>query len=79
MLGSTGGIAGGLVAWWTLRALPLIAPADLPRLEGIHFDVRSLVFATAVSLLTTVTVGSLPVWQMPRSDLVVFAASPGVR
>lgn len=69
MLSAAGGLSGGLMAWWMLRGLPALAPATFPRIENIHFDVATLVFAVGVSLLTALVVGWLPTLQMPTANM----------
>jgi putative ABC transport system permease protein len=79
LLAGAGGLLGALLAWWILRSLPLLAPADLPRLGDVHFDLFSLAFTSAVALATAVTVGLLPVWQLPATDVRELSAGGRVR
>lgn len=65
----TGGVAGGALAWWTLRALPHIAPADLPRLADVSFNLASLGFATLAAFVTATIVGLWPAWRVPDGRL----------
>lgn len=77
MLSTGGGIAGALVAWWLLRGLPALAPDSLPRVESIHFDVRTLAFAVTASLITAFIAGWLPVLQLPATDVRELTSSSG--
>jgi predicted permease len=60
-LGLIGGALGLAVAYAALRALVSIAPARLPRLEEISLDPSVLLFALAVSLLSSLAFGLMPV------------------
>ena len=64
ILGGAGAAIGGLAAWWAIRALPRLAPADLPRLSEVHFDAASLFWAAGAAIVTVVAVGVLPAWQI---------------
>jgi putative ABC transport system permease protein len=63
MLGVMGGALGLAVAYAALRALVAAAPASLPRLEEISLDPPVLLFALAVSLLSGVLFGLIPVFK----------------
>ena len=64
ILGTAGAIAGGLLGWWIVRSLPLMAPANLPRLADVRFNVTSLAFASSASLLTAIGAGLWPARQL---------------
>ena len=64
ILGAAGAVAGGLLGWWIVRSLPLVAPANLPRLADVRFNVTSLAFASAVSLVTAIGAGLWPARQL---------------
>ncbi|HKW02040.1 MAG TPA: ADOP family duplicated permease [Vicinamibacterales bacterium] len=64
ILGAAGAVTGGLVGWWIVRSLPLVAPANLPRLADVRFNVTSLAFASGVSLLTAICAGLWPARQL---------------
>lgn len=64
ILGAAGAIAGGLLGWWIVRSLPIVAPADLPRLADVRFNVTSLAFASGVSLITAIGAGLWPARQL---------------
>ena len=51
------GLALALVAW---RILPAIAPADLPRIQGISPDLSVLLVALGLSFLAVAAVSALP-------------------
>ncbi len=70
VLAILGGALGLMVASFGVDALTLIAPADLPRLDDIHFDVPTFAFATAMVVLTTVIFGMGPALRLSRVPLV---------
>jgi predicted permease len=56
-----GGLTGLALAFGALRLLVVVAPAGIPRVDGIGIDAAVLVFALAVSLVTGLLFGSVPV------------------
>lgn len=84
-LAVAGGTLGAFVAFWLQRALIAAAPAGLPRLDQIGFDVRALGFAAAASVVGAVLAGVLPaLWTVRRSlfgrlrsDSIVDPGMPG--
>lgn len=62
-----GGIAGLALAVAGVRALILVAPANLPRLGEISIDTTVLVFAIAMTLLTALVFGLGPAMQTART------------
>jgi putative ABC transport system permease protein len=68
VLSSIGGAAGALAAWWGSIALLHAAPADLAS-GGSPFDVRVLLFALGVTLVSGIAFGTLPAIQFSRADL----------
>jgi putative ABC transport system permease protein len=69
MLALTGGAAGVLVAVWGLAAITKLLPADFPRLNEIHLDLRILGFTFAASVLTGILFGLVPALQISRADV----------
>jgi predicted permease len=61
VLGLIGGVLGIGVAYVGLRLLAAIGPANLPRLSEISLDGRSLWFTLALSMLSGLLFGSIPV------------------
>src|SRR5262249_62084567 len=50
LLALLAGVASVLIAAWGIRGLIAVAPAGLPRIAGVHVDLRVLLFASALSL-----------------------------
>jgi putative ABC transport system permease protein len=67
VLALCGGALGLLLAWGLTRAVPALAPADLPRLEEIRLDGRVLAFAVAASILAGLLSGLVPAWRGLRA------------
>jgi putative ABC transport system permease protein len=69
LLAVAAGGLGVLLAEWGIRGLVAIAPAGLPRLNEVTIDGRVLLFASVISLLTTLLFGLAPAFQISRLDL----------
>lgn len=63
-------IAGILIAWWSLRFLVALDPANLPRLHEISLDGRVVVFAVSLAILTGLIFGILPALRASRPELL---------
>ena len=68
-IGVVGGALGVLVAYWSMPLLMSLAPAQLPRLDGIGLNVTVLFFSMTVSLLTAVLFGAGPALATARLDV----------
>ena len=68
-LALAGGALGLALAWAALRGLVAMGPANLPRLNEISIDPWVLLFALAVSVLSGLLFGLIPVFKYggPRS------------
>jgi hypothetical protein len=60
-LGLAGGALGMALAYAALKLLVQIAPANLPRLDNISIDTAALIFTLAISSLSGVLFGLIPV------------------
>jgi predicted permease len=60
VLSALGGVAGLLLAYWTLGLLRTLAGTTLPRAESIQLDERTLLFTLALALATPIVFGILP-------------------
>ena len=69
LLGLAGGLTGVAVARWAVKGLLLLAPKDLARGVEIALDLRILVFALALSVLTGVIFGIAPAFVSSRAGL----------
>jgi predicted permease len=63
LLGLLGGVVGVGIAYEGLRLLVAIGPANLPRLGEISLDAQSLGFTLALSLLSGLLFGSIPIMR----------------
>jgi hypothetical protein len=52
------------------RALPSVLPADFPRVDAISLDARVLMFAVAVTLVSSLACGLMPALQARRLNLL---------
>jgi predicted permease len=69
LLGLMGGAAGLIVAALALKAIRVINPGNIPRLEAIGLDGRVLAFTFAVSILTGILFGLAPALRAARVDI----------
>jgi putative ABC transport system permease protein len=77
VLAVAGALAGLLMAWWGVDLLKQIAPADIPRLGDVSFNVLTLVFALAIAAVTALLFGLGPAVQLLRTPLVSLLAGRG--
>jgi putative ABC transport system permease protein len=69
LLASAGGALGLLLAYGTLTSASTLLAGQVPRAEEISIDVRVLLFAVGVSMLTGMLAGTLPAVRAGQSDL----------
>jgi predicted permease len=69
LLAVVGGGAGVLVALWGVPALMSINPGNLPRTGEINVDYQAVIFALAVSFITSALFGILPALRAARLDI----------
>ena len=67
LLALLGGALGVTLAYLGVRALLAAAPVDMPRLDEVTLDVRVLLFALGISLVTGLVFGALPALRSARS------------
>jgi predicted permease len=70
LLGVLGGLAGCWFAQFLLRLFVSIAPEGIPRLEQARIDLRVLLFALGVSLLSGVLFGLASALRRPAPELL---------
>ena len=68
LLAILGGVLGIGLAYFGLRWLVAVAPANLPRIDEVHVDARVLWFMAVVSVLTGVVSGALPAWRVAHAE-----------
>lgn len=69
VLGLVGGLGGLLFARWAVQALVALAPAELTHSIQVSFDLRIVIFAFALSLLTGIIFGLAPALVGTRMDV----------
>jgi predicted permease len=69
ILAATGGLAGFLMAWWSLRTLIAFTPRELPRAEFVGLDMTVVWFAAGVMLTTALLTGLAPARSSWRADV----------
>lgn len=69
LLSATAGAGGSVLAWLLVRALPLVAPENFPRIDGIGIDGRVLAFAAIASIVAGTLAGVLPALRGARVDI----------
>lgn len=67
LLGLLGGVGGVALAYGGLQLLLAIGPANMPRLNEIALDTRALLFTFALSVLSGVFFGMIPVLRYAGS------------
>ncbi|HEY2363096.1 MAG TPA: ABC transporter permease [Candidatus Angelobacter sp.] len=69
ILGLVGGIAGVVLAYFAVAGLVALAPRDLTRSVQITFDMRIVLFAFLLSLVTSIIFGLAPSLVASHGDL----------
>jgi predicted permease len=77
LLGLMGGVLGTGLAYASLRVLLAIGPANLPRLNEISLDARTLGFTAALSLLSSVLFGLIPALKYTGTRISAALSSIG--
>jgi putative ABC transport system permease protein len=68
-LGLASGVAGIVLAYWGVAGIVAHGPARVPRLDQAGVDTRTLVFATGVTLLSSVLFGLAPALRSASTEL----------
>jgi putative ABC transport system permease protein len=68
LLAILGGVLGIGLAYYGLRWLVAVAPANLPRIDEVHVDARVLWFTVFLSMLTGILFGALPAWRVAHAE-----------
>ncbi len=69
LLAALGGVAGVLLAHWTLAALARLGPRSVPWIDTLHLDLRATLFTGAVTLVVALLSGALPAWRAALTGL----------
>jgi len=69
VLGVTGGALGVAVAAAALRPFVALWPGELPRADFVHIDWRVLLFAFALSIVSSMLFGIAPALRTPATDV----------
>ena len=64
-----GGALGVVLASWGIDVLKAFAPANLPRLEEVRFDIAAVAFGMALVVATTLVFGLVPALRLSRVPL----------
>jgi putative ABC transport system permease protein len=78
LLASAGGLLALLLASWGLRAVLVASAESLPRIDEIDFDVRTVLYTGALTVLTGLLVGLAPAWHA-RERRLFGALKEGAR
>ena len=68
LLATIGGALGLALAYWAVQVLQIMAPANIPRIETVHFSAAAFCFTIAISLLSCLLFGCLPGCNSRISD-----------
>jgi putative ABC transport system permease protein len=79
VLTTLGGLVGLGLGYWAVSGLVALAPADVPRLDAIRFDVRTLGFTVVLWVMVTVLVGLVPGLQTSWRGISNILNSGGSR
>src|SRR5260370_16281072 len=77
-LSAVGGACGVLIASAAIRLILALAPADVPRLDEVHVDARTVIFTLIISTIAGLVIGVSPAWQFGNADAGEAMAS-GIR
>jgi predicted permease len=67
-LAALGGACGALIAFGAIQLIVARAPADLPRLDEVHLEMRTLTFTLVISTIVGLVIGVSPAWQFRTAD-----------
>lgn len=70
VLAALGAVVGLGLAWAGIRALLLVIPPNLPRMDTIHIDSPVVVFAAVAAFAAAILFGLLSSWRASRPDLI---------
>jgi len=63
-LSAVGGACGIWVAYGAMQLVLALAPADVPRMDEVHVDPRTVLFTLIISTITGLLIAVSPTWQL---------------
>jgi putative ABC transport system permease protein len=69
VLAAAGTVCAVVIAWWAVGVLKASMPASVPRVTTIALDLRVLVAAAGLSLVTGLLFGIVPALQVSKPDV----------
>lgn len=78
-LSMVGAVGGLVVAYLAMEGLLLLAPPDLPRIDGASLDGRVLGFTLSVSVAAGILFGMVPALGLSRPDIGAAMTTSGTR
>ena len=69
VLAGLSGVLGIALAWFAVRALVLVGPANIPRLAELRIDATTVAFAIAISIVAAAVTSAIPALRVGRSQL----------
>ena len=66
ILGAVGGVAGLLIAVWSLDLIHALSPPNVARFQETRLDFLTLAFTGGIALLCGILVGVWPAWRVSR-------------
>jgi putative ABC transport system permease protein len=70
LIAIVGGVLGILFAFWGTKAIVALAPSSLPRVSGVHLDLRVLLFSLGITVFCGVLFGVIPAITASKTNLV---------
>lgn len=77
LLAGIGALLGLGLAWFGIRQLRVVAPANLPRLDSVAIDGTVLAFAAIAGLLAAALFGIVPALRAARPDVMQVLRASG--
>ncbi len=75
VIAAVGGLAGSVIAMWTLAGISSLGPPSVPWIETLRLDWRALAFAATMAATVALLSGTLPAWRVARTGLATAGRS----
>jgi predicted permease len=72
-----GGLLALVVGYWAVPALTLLAPSELPRIQGVGLDFGTVTFTVILSLLVGLMIAAVPMLEGSRSTAAQVLTESG--